>query len=501
MKYIQRYHYEIYLFIIEAVCMILELCASRTLSPYFGDSNLIWTSIIGIILLSASIGNTIGGKLADRADVEKVLWRITLLAALLILYVPVFSTFILALTVSVIDSLKIGAIIGTILLFLPSSLTFGTIPPIITKLKLKDLDEVGKTAGTIHSVSTLGGIFGTFLGGFFLVPHFGCTNILLTIAAATAATNLLVGGKKNLKYIGLILVVVLACIFGFTRNNFNSANAILSGNENYIASYDTQYSRVEIVNRVEDGEMVRYMVVGNGCESATYVDEAKKYELVVPYTKYYDLMFRAGIGIHNVLMIGGGGYSYPKFCVSHHAETSMDVVEIDSKITELAQKYFFLNDALADFNTTEGTRLNLICDDGKVYINTSEKKYDAVLNDAFTGTTPVRSLATIETVRQIHDMLNPGGVYLSNIIGSHVGEGSQFLKAEANTIAQVFRYVYIIPCVESREAWSAEIVTNNMLVASDVPLELPGTAFLDYSAGLILTDDYCPVDTLIPGEN
>ena len=178
----------------------------------------------------------------------------------------------------------------------------------------------------------------------------------------------------------------------------------------------------------------------------------------------------------------------------------MTKVEIDEKITELAKKYFYLDDALKDFNTDGKSRLNLINEDGKVYVNTTEKKYDAILNDAFTGTTPAESLTTIETVKKIHAMLKPEGIYLSNIIGSRVGEDSRFLAAEANTMNQVFQYVYIIPCKDlDNEIIEDTTSTNNMVVASDTPLELDGAVEMDYSDGLILTDDYCPVDTLIPG--
>lgn len=62
MKYIKKYRYEIIIFIIDAICMIMELIASRLLSPYFGNSNVVWTSVIGIILLSSSVGNYFGRK-------------------------------------------------------------------------------------------------------------------------------------------------------------------------------------------------------------------------------------------------------------------------------------------------------------------------------------------------------------------------------------------------------------------------------------------------------
>ena len=58
----KKYRFELIIFVIEAICMIVELIASRLLSPYFGNSNIVWTSVIGIILLSSSIGNYLGRK-------------------------------------------------------------------------------------------------------------------------------------------------------------------------------------------------------------------------------------------------------------------------------------------------------------------------------------------------------------------------------------------------------------------------------------------------------
>ena len=62
----KKYKYEIIIFLLGAIYMILELVCSRVLAPYFGTSNLVWTSVIGIILLSSSVGNYIGGFIADK---------------------------------------------------------------------------------------------------------------------------------------------------------------------------------------------------------------------------------------------------------------------------------------------------------------------------------------------------------------------------------------------------------------------------------------------------
>ena len=84
MKVIYKYRFEIIIFIVDAIYMILELIASRLLSPYFGNSNLVWTSIIGIILLSNSLGNYLGGIAADKKEETKLLKYILLILGAII---------------------------------------------------------------------------------------------------------------------------------------------------------------------------------------------------------------------------------------------------------------------------------------------------------------------------------------------------------------------------------------------------------------------------------
>ena len=85
----KKYRYEVILFIVDAISMILELIASRVLSPYFGNSNIVWTSVIGMILLSNSIGNYIGGKIADKDRNVNNLKVILFSSAMLIFVIPI----------------------------------------------------------------------------------------------------------------------------------------------------------------------------------------------------------------------------------------------------------------------------------------------------------------------------------------------------------------------------------------------------------------------------
>ncbi len=68
---------------ISSVCiMVIELVAGRMVAPIIGVSLYTWTSIIGVILAGISLGNFIGGKVADRMASRRTLGIIFILAGL-----------------------------------------------------------------------------------------------------------------------------------------------------------------------------------------------------------------------------------------------------------------------------------------------------------------------------------------------------------------------------------------------------------------------------------
>lgn len=495
----KKYRLEIVLFIVNAIYMILELIASRLLSPYFGSSNLVWTSIIGIILLSNSIGNYIGGKIADKNCSKDNLKLILKVSGIMVLIIPFIQDYILYTTATLISSIKIGAIVSSILLFFVPSMFFGFFSPIIIKLKMNDLENVGTTSGKIYALATIGSLAGTFLGGFFLLPAFGSTELLFILAAIIFLLILVVGElnfKKDLIFL-IICIFLCGAFFGaFKYSNSSSGTDILNGKYNTIVSYDTQYGKVTIYNTDKGEDSYRTLLVGEGHESATFISEEKCYDLFYEYTKYYDLMFSSSKDIKNTLMIGGAGYSYPKYYISHYQDKSMDVVEIDPDITEIARQYFYLDKLIEEYDLNNNNRLGLITDDGRTYLNKNTKRYDAILNDAFAGESPAVTLTTIEAAQKIYNSLTYNGLYLSNVISSIDGENSNFLKAEVATLKHVFKNVYVVPCNDHNDY---KRVQNTMVIATDDTLNLENAIDLNIpSDTIILTDNYCPVDSLTP---
>ena len=184
----KKYRLEIILFIVDAIYMILELIASRLLSPYFGSSTLVWTSV----------GKFVGGKLADKDCSKNNLKLILKLSGAFVLIIPFIQEFILAITSFMISSIKLGAIVSAIILFFVPSMLFGFFSPIIIKLKMNDLENAGKTSGRIYAIATLGSLTGTFWGGFFLLPIFGSNELLFILSAILFLLILLVG-EINIK--------------------------------------------------------------------------------------------------------------------------------------------------------------------------------------------------------------------------------------------------------------------------------------------------------------
>ena len=479
--------------------MILELVASRVLSPYFGSSNIVWTSVIGIILLSGSLGNYFGGIIADREKSSEKLKWILIFTFIAIIIIPFIDDLLIENITSIISNVEIGAVISTFALFFAPSLFIGLINPIIVKLKLKDMESAGRVSGRITAIATIGGIFGTFLGGFVLLSSFGCIQIIFILSIIILLLIPLVDCKIDLKngiYIILIIIIILLIILYNIKSNESTTDLILDGEIDVTASFDTQYGRVIIYNKMRNNELVRILNVEGGYESATYVDEDKYTELVFEYTKYYDLMFNSSIEIIDTLMIGGAGYSYPKYFLSHFEDKNMDVVEIDGEITEIAKKYFYLDKLIDEYNLENSNRFNNYTEDGRIYLNNNIKKYDAILNDAFSGKTPAEGLTTLEAIQAIKNSLNENGVYLTNIIASLEGDYSKFLRAEVNTLKQVFEYVYIVPCNYDDDL---EQHQNLMVIATDddeYTVENNYEIELDDDE-IILTDDYCPIDSLI----
>lgn len=484
-----KYKLEIIVFLSGALVMILELAGSRLLAPYIGTSLYVWTSLIGIILGSLSIGYWWGGLMADRYPEYRRMSLIMILSSVYIAIVSLFQGIFLSSLTQYISDIRVSAVIACIVLFAIPSVLLGMISPYAVKLKLHNLQTSGVAVGSLYALSTLGSIVGTFLAGFVLIAWIGSTMILFLISAILFALAIFADYKlflnsfwKSGGYAAFLLAISIV-------NPMQNSSII---------DIDTNYSRVWIYDAHDEkyDKDVRLMVINSEFNSGIFHDSD---ELYFEYSKFYKLADYFNHDFKNTLMIGGAGFSYPTYLLSDKKDVTVDVVEIDPEMTDLAKEYFNLKD---------DPRLAVYHEDGRIFLNNNKKKYDVIYGDAFKSLYSIPfQLTTQESIQKMYNSLNDNGVVLINIISSIEGDKSKILKSEYATLKSIFPEVYAFAVANVEKRFD---IQNIMLVAtkSENQFELKSDEkliqgflnnYIDLDAlegGMILTDDYAPIDSL-----
>jgi spermidine synthase len=217
-----------------------------------------------------------------------------------------------------------------------------------------------------------------------------------------------------------------------------------------------------------DGTPVRLLNVNGTFQSVCYTRPDLRFELACVYHRNMAEVIGA-CGARRVLVVGGGGYSLPKYLATH-GNASVDVVEVDPKVTALAREFFFLEEA----EEAGGSRLRLANGDGWDYLRAAEGPFDVVVNDAFSGNRPLGPLKTDEGARVVREHLAAGGVYLANVRCALEGRKSRTLKEVCGAFGRVFVHVAYVP------EWPDKPTElgNNAFVASDRELSLPEGAII-----------------------
>lgn len=484
----KKYKLEITTFIAGATGMIVELVASRILSPYLGSSNLIWTCIIGMMLAFMSIGYFIGGKISDKYPKMNLLSLFILDASIFISIIPLIEVYAIEPLSKKNISLPIIAIICSTITFGIPSLLLATASPFAVKLKEKDEKQIGQVSGKMSAISTIGSIFGTFLAGFILIPKLGVKNIILMIVVILNILSFILQEDKSIKYIikSIIILLILVTVVLLGKKLFYQKY------QDMILDTDSEYSRIWIRKLVNDsGKEYNTLEVDLGLESIA----SNEKKLTSEYLKYYDLFDYYQENTDNVLLIGGAAYTYPSYYLENFKEKKIDVVEIDPKMTELAQEYFNL-----DINNPN---LTIYHEDGRRFLNTSNNKYDCILVDAFKGLNVPFQLTTVEALENEKRLLNDDGIIISNIFSALEGENSKFLRNEYTTYKKIFGNVKIFK-VDLGSDDNTEMQNYILVAFNGNQIENP-EKFEKYAKllstemteididGEVLTDDLCDV--------
>jgi spermidine synthase len=227
---------------------------------------------------------------------------------------------------------------------------------------------------------------------------------------------------------------------------------------------------------------------------------------VFSYTRYFHLPFLYTDDIDRVLFVGGGGFSGPKRFLTEYPNVTVDVVEIDPEVVDVAHEYFAV---------PESERLNVHVADGRRYLRQTNRTYDLIILDAYRKDKVPFQLTTREFMRLTRDRLDEDGIMFANLIAAPTGPASEFYRAQYKTIRQVYPQVYTYPTVGGSLVQNVELVATKaperVSVATLRERNAAGAASLDLSDELadhratapptddvpVLRDDRAPVSELL----
>lgn len=220
-----------------------------------------------------------------------------------------------------------------------------------------------------------------------------------------------------------------------------------------------------------DGTPIRLLNVNGTFQSVSYIAPNLRFELCVHYHRMMAQVVQQMSPQGHIVVMGGGGFSLPKYLATHMKGAVIDAIEIDPKIVLLAREHFFLDEALI----TASSELYVIENDAwKVLQDADASSIDVLVNEVFAGRKSLGPLGTTAGAQTVKEKLAFGGVYLADVRCPLEGRGSALLPQVADVFAREFAHVAYVP------EWPDTPKTpgNNLLIATDADIALPEGAIV-----------------------
>lgn len=438
----------------------IEMVMPRLLAPFFGTSQPIWAVVIGMTLIYLAVGYRLGGLLADRYPDERVLYRLIVWAGFLCGFIPLIARPILGVAQQSLRSVAAGgfiaALISVVLLFAAPVILMAMVGPFAIRIQIHRLNAgiaaAGRTVGSISAISTLGSIVGTFLTVFVFIPTIGTERTIYLFAGFLLALGMI--GLRDARY-GVLLLIVVG-LAAYTR----SASPVIKAADCYrcilIAESESRYNYIQVAKQTitfDDGTVDPRIVLilneGQAIHSSyrTRFRETNDavdlltgggpwdYFAVAPYV----YPGRDPTSITSMAMLGSAAGTIPKqFLAIYGADTRIDSVEIDPRISAMGWKYFDMEAGDPRYpNYTVHTQ------DARYWLTTTTNTYDVIGMDAYHQPYIPFHLTTVEFFQEVKARLTPDGVAVVNA-GRPPSGDDRLPNALASTMLAVFPQVFVI---------------------------------------------------------
>jgi predicted membrane-bound spermidine synthase len=441
--------------------LAVELTASRLLNPFFGNSNLVWANLIGLILIYLTAGYYLGGRLADRFPQPAALYQIVAWAAFFVGLAPFAARPLLGgisgeLTTAQLDVLA-GSFVGVLALFALPVTLLGCVSPFAVRLAVRDVGRAGNVAGGIYALSTLGSILGTFLPVLLLVPTVGTRATFLIFSAALLLVALggLFRAAPRLAWAYLLLplaLILLALIF---------PGGVVKAAEGLVYETESAYNYIQVVDwdrrylLLNEGQAIHS--VYDADDPATY--GTWDYFLVAPF---FNPPPYTPDRVDSLCLIGLAAGTISKQYAAVFGDIPIDGVEIDPQIVRVGREYFAMTEP----------SLNVVVADGRAFLAHTDRRYDVVGIDAYRLPYIPWHLTTVEFFQQVRAHLTGEGVVAINV--GHTDSDWRLVEAMVATLGRIFPSVHTI---NVRETFNAVVVaTVQPTEPTNLAANLPGMA-------------------------
>lgn len=413
--------------------LAVELSASRLLGNIFGTSNLVWASIIGLILIYLTAGYFLGGRWADRSPHESTMYLIMAWGAFLIGLVPMAANPVLKFAADAFDGLQVGILFGAfsavLILFSIPVILLGTISPFAIRLSIRTPEEAGRVSGRVYAISTLGSFIGTFVPVLLLIPTIGTTKTFIVFSEFLMVVALVgiwisSGLRSALRWIWMPLVILLLVLLGLGRGVKVTPNQI----------YETEsgYNYIQVLE--QDGYRYLRLNEGQGIHSVYHPDEINYYG---PWKQFLAAPFFnqppfTPEDVQSMAIVGLAAGTSARQASEVLGPIPIDGFEIDGKIIDVGREFFDMNQP----------NLNALAQDGRWGLDQSEEKYDLIVLDAYRPPYIPWHLTTVEFFELVYNRLTEQGA-----VGINVGRAPgdrRLIDGIVTTLGQVFPSVYVM---------------------------------------------------------
>ncbi len=425
-------------FISGMTSLAVELAASRLIGVAFGTSNLVWASIIGLILIYLTAGYFLGGRWADKYPSPKAMYTLMAWAAFTTGLTPFLARPVLTFAASAFDELQVGVLFGSfsavLILFAVPVTLMGTASPFAIRLAVQDAQQAGEISGRIYAISTLGSFIGTFLPVLLLIPLIGTTLTfiffsLLLLITALGGLALAEGWRAALKWIWMALILILLAL--------TWTNQPLKRTEGQIFEAESAYNYIQVLER--SGYRLLRLNEGQGVHSfwhPTEIDFNGTWEqfLAAPFFNLpeYKLEY-----VKSIAIVGLAAGTTARQATAVFGPLRIDGFEIDPAIIAVGREYFDMN----------LPNLNAIPQDGRVGLARSRERYNIIGVDAYRPPYIPFHLTTREFFQLVYDRLSLDGAMVINVGRSP--DDRSLVDDLAATIQTVFPSVYVMDVPDS----------------------------------------------------